>query len=168
MSNDILAEEIAMPRPTPGYRIRIMRKEKGLNQAELAAELAQRGVTVSGPMISLYESNQNRPVDATWDALADIFGVSLDWLRCRSEIRNPDQQLAALNFPEDVLALARKLAGFPNGVRRDVVSLADVIVNEIHDIVVLDRQEALARLREKAKTEGVEQWEAKHRIKITD
>lgn len=150
-----------IPPPSPGYRIRIMRKEKGLRQAELAEALAAYGVSVSGSMISMYESNQYEPQPATWDALAEFFGVSIDWLRCRSEIRNPDVQLAALNFPEDVLALARKLTAMPNGLRRELSSYID----EMADAIMTTRNSQLERLRRRA--EGEPNFEQRTGVKIT-
>ena len=158
------ANELTPP-PSPGYRIRIMRKEKGWKQEKLASALKEvdPNVDISTPMISLYESNQNQPTSATWDALAGVFGVSLDWLRCRSEIRNPDQQLAALNFPEDVLSLARKLSYLPTGWRREIAGYTD----ELIELVSVVRREQIKKLLSRAGSEGVENWEKRHGIKIT-
>ena len=47
---------------------------------ELLAKLQTRGVEISVPALSLLEG-QKRPVsDIELNALADIFGVSADWL----------------------------------------------------------------------------------------
>jgi transcriptional regulator with XRE-family HTH domain len=160
---NILTEDVAMPEPTPGYRIRIMRKERGWKQEELAGQLSQRGgVEVDHSMISLYESNKVQPKSDTWDALAALFGVSLDWLRCRSEIRNPDQQLAALNFPEDIVAVARKLTDIPSGWRREICSYVDELTEEIRKT----RASQIERLRRRAEVEP--DFEKRTGVKITN
>lgn len=152
----------AIPARTPGDRIRIMRKEKGLRQAQLAEALNRYdGVSLTGSMISLYEGGQNQPQPQTWDAMADFFGVSLDWLRCRSEIRNPDQQLAALNFPEDILDLARKLTALPGGWRRE---LADY-VEELAEVITVTRASQIEKLRKRAESEP--DFEKRAGVKIT-
>ena len=159
MENDIGL----IPPPSPGYRIRIMRKEKGLRQEQLADALnGYPDVSISTSMISLYESNKIQPQPATWDAMADFFDVSLDWLRCRSEIRNPDKQLAALNFPEDVLELARKLTAMPNGIRRELC----VYVDEMTEAIRSTRARQLERLRKRTASDP--DFEQRTRVRITD
>ena len=159
MENDIGL----IPPPSPGYRIRIMRKEKGLRQEQLADALnGYQDVSISASMISLYESNKIQPQPATWDAMADFFDVSLDWLRCRSEIRNPDKQLAALNFPEDVLDLARKLTALSTGVRREVCFYVD----EMIDVITGTRLKQLERLRKRADADP--DFEKRTGVRITD
>lgn len=149
---------------TPGYRIKLLRKERRLSQEELAAALSQKyaGVNIKKPMISLYESDQSKPPPETLDALADFFGVSLDWLRCRSEIRNPDKQLAALAFPDDVLSLARKLTALPHGMRREISNYTDELV----ELITATRAKQIGQLRKRAEVEP--DWEKRHGIKITD
>ena len=56
-----------------------------MKQVELLAKLQTRGVEISVPALSLLEG-QKRPVsDNELNALADIFGVSADWLLGRGE-----------------------------------------------------------------------------------
>lgn len=63
-----------------GSRVTEMRKKLGLKQVDLLAKLQVRGVDISPPALSLLEG-QKRPVsDIELNALADIFGVSADWL----------------------------------------------------------------------------------------
>jgi hypothetical protein len=134
-----------------------------MKQDDLATELSKYpGVSVSGSMISLYESNLNQPQAATWDALARLFGVSLDWLRCRSEIRNPDAQLAALNFPEDILLLARKLTAMPNGMRRELVAYVD----EMAEVIIITRSSQIERLRRRAESDP--DFEKRVGVRITN
>ena len=63
-----------------GARVTQRRFELGIKQTELLARLQTRGVQISAPALSLLEG-QKRPVsDIELDALADILGVSADWL----------------------------------------------------------------------------------------
>ena len=68
-----------------GARVTEARLAAGMKQVELLAKLQTRGVEISVPALSLLEG-QKRPVsDIELNALADIFGVSADWLLGRGE-----------------------------------------------------------------------------------
>ena len=63
-----------------GARVTQARKAKGMKQVELLAKLQLEGVDLSVPALSLLEG-QKRPVsDIELNAIADILGVSVDWL----------------------------------------------------------------------------------------
>lgn len=63
-----------------GARVTQARKAKGMKQVELLAKLQLAGVDLSIPALSLLEG-QKRPVsDIELNAIADILGVSVDWL----------------------------------------------------------------------------------------
>lgn len=63
-----------------GKRVSARRKELGIMQTELLARLQTLGVSISTPALSLLEG-QKRPVsDIELAALAEILGVSADWL----------------------------------------------------------------------------------------
>ena len=63
-----------------GARVTERRLELGMLQTELLARLQTLGVSISTPALSLLEG-QKRPVsDIELAALADILGVSADWL----------------------------------------------------------------------------------------
>ena len=63
-----------------GARVTQERKAKGMKQVELLAKLQLAGVDLSVPALSLLEG-QKRPVsDIELNAIADILGVSVDWL----------------------------------------------------------------------------------------
>ena len=63
-----------------GARVTQARKVKGMKQVELLAKLQLAGVDLSVPALSLLEG-QKRPVsDIELNAIADILGVSVDWL----------------------------------------------------------------------------------------
>ena len=63
-----------------GARVTEARNNIGMKQIELLARLQSAGIDISTPALSLLEG-QKRPVsDIELNALADILGVSVDWL----------------------------------------------------------------------------------------
>ncbi|MEA4846867.1 MAG: helix-turn-helix transcriptional regulator [Clostridiaceae bacterium] len=66
-----------------GERLKDLREEKNLTRYELANEL-----NVSYSTVSKYETNIRFPDKGILITLADIFDVSLDYLLCRSSIRD--------------------------------------------------------------------------------
>ena len=68
-----------------GARVTEARRRKGMKQNELLARLQTAGVDMSTPALSLLEG-QKRPVsDIELNALADVLGVSVNWLLGREE-----------------------------------------------------------------------------------
>lgn len=68
-----------------GARVTEARRMKGIKQNELLARLQAAGVDMSTPALSLLEG-QKRPVsDIELNALADVLGVSVNWLLGREE-----------------------------------------------------------------------------------
>ena len=68
-----------------GKRVTDARKDLGMKQVELLAQLQLKGIDMSIPALSLLEG-QKRPVsDIELNALADILNVSVDWLLGRTE-----------------------------------------------------------------------------------
>ncbi len=65
-----------------GERLRALREEKNLTREDLARKLS-----VSYSAVSKYETNVRFPDKGALMNLADLFDVSLDYLLCRSEIR---------------------------------------------------------------------------------
>lgn len=69
---------------TFGERLRYLREERELRQQDVA-----ESINISKRMIGYYESDKHFPRDAKMViALADFFGVSLDYLFGISEVRN--------------------------------------------------------------------------------
>ena len=63
-----------------GARVTEARKAQGMKQIELLTKLQLAGIDISSPALSLLEG-QKRPVsDIELNALANILGVSVDWL----------------------------------------------------------------------------------------
>lgn len=59
-----------------GKRIREVRKNQGLTQAEFGAQIGIKGNTVTG-----YENGTRRPSDAIINSICLVFGVDQTWLR---------------------------------------------------------------------------------------
>lgn len=68
-----------------GGRVTQARLERGMKQVELLTQLQLAGIDISTPALSLLEG-QKRPVsDIELNALADVLGVSVDWLLGREK-----------------------------------------------------------------------------------
>jgi transcriptional regulator with XRE-family HTH domain len=97
---------------TPGKRLRLLRKLFGIKtQADLAEALTRRGANIQHSTVSRLESDDVQPSLETLEAIASEFGVSLDWLRCRTDkllISAPsaDDLLASLSSEDQALVLA--------------------------------------------------------------
>lgn len=70
-----------------GRRITELRKEKSMKQIELLAKLQVNGVDISIPSLSLLEGQKRLVTDMELKALADIFGVTADYLLGRTDER---------------------------------------------------------------------------------
>ena len=71
-----------------GERLRALREEKNLTRESLASKLI-----VSYSAVSKYETNVRFPDKGTLINLADFFDVSVDYLLCRSDIRETAEKL---------------------------------------------------------------------------
>ena len=68
-----------------GARVTQARKAQGMKQIELLTKLQLAGIEMSTPALSLLEG-QKRPVsDFELNAIADILGVTVNWLLGREE-----------------------------------------------------------------------------------
>ena len=65
-------------------RLKALRKQKGITQSDLAAIL-NYGYTA----VSNYESGRNEPSIKDLKKIAEFFDVSLDYLLCVNDIKNP-------------------------------------------------------------------------------
>ena len=77
------------PLNTFGDRLKALRIEHNLLQAEFGEIIGQRMGTkrISPSAIGSYERNEREPAYAILREFADYFGVSLDYLLCRSDER---------------------------------------------------------------------------------
>ena len=69
-------------------RLKLLREEAGLTQKQLADKLG-----VSRGTIGMYEIGQRDPDTETLQKLSDIFGVSVDYLLGKTDIRNPSDEI---------------------------------------------------------------------------
>ena len=69
---------------TFGKRLRELREEKNLYQVDLAKHL-----NISSQALSLYELDKRSPDIPMIQSLCNFFDVSMDYLLCRVNIRNP-------------------------------------------------------------------------------
>ncbi len=74
-------------------RIRQLRDEKNITQEELAKKLnlSSKGI------VSMYEKDDRKPSLEVLIKLSDIFDCSIDYILCKSDIRNPQ------NIEQDIL-----------------------------------------------------------------
>ncbi len=63
-----------------GARVEATRKKKGMKQCELLAKLQTAGIDMSPSGLSKLEGQIRSVTDNELAALADILGVSVDWL----------------------------------------------------------------------------------------
>ena len=73
-----------------GARIKFLRNGLGITQEQLANKLPN----VKGKSsIANYENGSNLPSDEVKLKMCEIFNCSLDYLMCKSDIRNPGKQI---------------------------------------------------------------------------
>jgi transcriptional regulator with XRE-family HTH domain len=82
---------------TFGERLKLLREEKGLSQAELG-----KLYNLSQSTIAYYETNNKQPSNETLQNLANFFQTTTDYLLGRSDVRNP-----GLFTDPEVITLAR-------------------------------------------------------------
>lgn len=70
-----------------GNRIKNLRENLDLTQKELAQKLGLKGDTA----IANYEAGYSIPKDEIKLKMCEIFNCSLDYLMCKSDIRNPKE-----------------------------------------------------------------------------
>ena len=74
---------------TFGDRLKALRMERSLLQSEFGEIIGERMGTkrISPSAVGSYERNEREPAYAILCEFADFFGVSLDYLLCRSDER---------------------------------------------------------------------------------
>lgn len=99
-----------------GKRLRQLRQEKQLTLRELENET---GITFSA--LGKYEREERQPDFDTLEIIAEYFGVSIDWLLGRSEIRFYEEHI----FIDDVTELADKISKASAEKRKIIVNAID-------------------------------------------
>lgn len=72
-------------------RLRLLRTQKGLSQAELA-----KFIKVSKSSINMYERGEREPNLETLENIADFFNVDMDYLLGKSDQENKNKWLSSL------------------------------------------------------------------------
>ncbi|NPV89255.1 MAG: helix-turn-helix domain-containing protein [Firmicutes bacterium] len=111
---------------TLGERLKQLRKEKGLTQAELA-----KAVGLSKSAIIQYENNKRNPNFNALIALGDFFNVSGSYLTGKSDYRRSSEEM----FFNEVLKMDEKIADKPDDIKRKVISLMNHFYEVINSIL---------------------------------
>ena len=85
-------------------RIKELRKEKNITQIRLSIDLE-----VSQETISAYEKGKYFPSTQSLIKLANIFGVSIDYLLGISDIRMPIDTMSLKPYEQKILFLAQNM-----------------------------------------------------------
>ena len=91
---------------TVGKRIRILRQDLGLNQAELVHELEKRSIEVGRSYISELERTDKVPSGTVLAGLARVLGTTTDYLLLLTDDPNPPHEQEEQQIED---ALAREL-----------------------------------------------------------
>jgi len=79
-----------------------LREDAGLSQAKLAEKLG-----VSQSAVGMWENGRNNPEHATLQKIADLFGVPIDYLTGRTDVRNVAQEPTGPDNRATYRAIAR-------------------------------------------------------------
>lgn len=118
-------------------RLRDLRREKDLSQVALASILG-----VSKSTIGLYETGDTLPDAQTVSSLADCFGVSSDYLLCRTDVRTPkveDREIVAkTGLSAAAIAMLLRLNEHPSANYKQLKVISFLMENAFH-AQILDR-----------------------------
>lgn len=103
--------------------LRLLREEKGYSQQKLAEM-----INISQQAIFKYEKTDNEPDISTLIRLAEIFGVSVDYLIGNTDIREPLNMQLSDNLSEQELTHLRQWRTLPHNIK----SSLDVLISSIH------------------------------------
>lgn len=109
-------------------RIKQLREEKGISQLEFA-----KRINLTQQSVSAYEKGIREPSLDILKAIADFFGVSVDYILGKSDVRNPDK--VEVDMDEVDVAFASGIKG----------------LNETNKMIIKSTLEALLAKQEKDK-----------------
>lgn len=92
-----------------GARIAALRKAAGMNQAQLAQRLK-----ISASAVGMYEQGRREPSVDTLAALAEVFGVSIDYLVTGKAASEPEERALNELLLSRVAATDTRLEGRAN------------------------------------------------------
>ncbi len=107
-------------------RLKELRTEKGLLQSDIA-KVINKGERIVG----FYESGERDPSTETLSILADYFNVSIDYILCKTDIRNPGEQI------DDVLNEA--MIGMS---KKDYENLTETQKKQIRDFALFVKKQS--------------------------
>ncbi|MDH7579090.1 MAG: helix-turn-helix transcriptional regulator [Bacillota bacterium] len=110
-------------------RLKQLRKEKGLTQAELA-----KAIGLSKSAIINYENNKRMPNFNALIKLGDFFDVSGSYLTGKSDYRRSSEE----TFFNEVLKMDEKIADKPDDIKRKVISLMNHFYEVIDSILKIE------------------------------
>ena len=99
-------------------KLRELRISRNLTQAEVA-----EGINCSSSAYNRYENGKRQPPMEVLSALADFYGVSMDYLYGRS----PISDAALSDYERDFITKLRKV---PDSVKEDTMVYLDIRSNE--------------------------------------
>ena len=106
-----------MNKTTPlGARLRALRRERGITQAEVAAAIG-----IERPSVTMIETGRDAPGRATLFALATYFGVSADYLETGTHVPLPDNPVGELVNDRAELAWLRLWRAMDDGERNTLL-----------------------------------------------
>lgn len=106
-------------------RIKALRLESGIKQADLAREL-----NVSSAALSGYETGKFQASNATYVALAKKFNVSLDYLLGVSDRRGPDE---AESLSAAKASMLRLIDGLSEAQAAQLLAIAQLVFQQDKD-----------------------------------
>ena len=86
-----------------GDRLKQLREEKDIKQSELAKIL-----NIASSTVGMYEQNRRTPDFKTLNQIADFFGVSSDYLLCRTDIRTYEENAIAAHMDDRTTQLSEE------------------------------------------------------------
>ena len=109
-------------------RLKQLREDAGISQAQLAIKLGVRQSTVG-----MWENGKNKPQNAKLESLASMFGVSTDYLLGRSdEPTETPQEVIAPRTPEARL-ISAGIDGMSEEKRKRALTMFNVLFEQFRE-----------------------------------
>lgn len=95
-------------------RIKFLREENGLTQQDLAERLGGAKSTVA-----MYEKEDRKPSLEVLVKLSEIFNCTIDYILCKSDIRNPEE--IEIDSDKIKIGLSKTEYGLPTKEQQDKI-----------------------------------------------
>lgn len=105
--------------------LRLLREERGFSQQKLAEML-----NISQQSVFKYEKTSNEPDISTLIKIADIFGVTVDYLIGNSEIREKNAKVGAVMLTERETVHISLWRSLPEKIRANLDALIENIAKK--------------------------------------